>query len=391
MKNDPTKRPRHLVLVLGDQLDMDSSAFARIDPSVDALWMAEVAEESTHVWSHKARITLFLSAMRHFRDALRKKGMTVHYGRLDDPENRGTLALALKRAIHSLKPEGLVLVRPGEWRVQQALLEMAQTMGLPIEMRPDRHFLSTAQAFSQYAGERKALRMEFFYRKMRRKSGILMDGDKPLGGKWNYDAENRQPFSKGGPGKVPPPMSFSPDKTTRNVMRLVEKRFSDHPGSLAHFDWPVTPRQASQALSDFVKNRLPAFGQYQDAMWAGTPYLYHSRLSSSMNLKLIPPRKVLAAAERAYQEGFAPLNATEGFIRQILGWREYVRGVYWHFMPQYASLNRLGARAPLPGFYWTGETDMHCLQESIGQTLAYGYAHHIQRLMVTGLFALLLG
>ena len=391
MSYDPRKKPRHLILVLGDQLNSDSSAFDGFNAADDSVWMAEIPEESTYVWSHKARITLFLSAMRHFRDALRRKGMTVHYSQLDDPENRETFSLALKAAIASLNPQRLILAEPGEWRVKQALVEAAKTTGLPTEVRSDRHFFSTGQTFSEYAGERKQLRMGVFYRKMRRKTGILIDGDGPLGGKWNYDAENRQPFGKEGPGRVSPPRSFRPDKTTREVMKLVEKRFSGHPGSLAHFDWPVTPRQASQALSDFVENRLPAFGLYQDAMWAGSPYLFHSRLSSSLNLKLIDPRKVLAAAEGAHEEGRAPLNAAEGFVRQILGWREYVRGIYWHFMPEYGDLNRLDAQAPLPRFYWTGETDMLCLRETIGQTLSYGYAHHIQRLMVTGLFALLLG
>lgn len=391
MRYDPAKRPRHLVLVLGDQLDIHSSAFDGFDPSMDAVWMAEVAEESTHVWSHKARITIFLSAMRHFRDALRRKGITVHYRRIEDPDNRGSFTLELREAVASLNPERLILVKPGEWRVKEDLMNVARTTHSPIEMRPDRHFLSTGKAFSQYAGERKALRMEFFYRKMRRETGILMDGDSPLGGKWNYDAENRQPFGKAGPGKIFSPRSFSPDKTTKEVIKLVEKRFSGHPGSLAHFDWPVTHRQASAALSDFVENRLPAFGLYQDAMWTGRPYLYHSRLSSSLNLKLLNPRKVLAAAESSYHEGLAPLNSVEGFVRQILGWREYVRGIYWHFMPAYGDLNRLDAKAALPRFYWTGETSMNCLRETIGQTLAYGFAHHIQRLMVTGLFALLLG
>jgi deoxyribodipyrimidine photolyase-related protein len=353
--------------------------------------MAEVAAESTHVWSHKARITLFLSAMRHFRDSLRRKGITVHYGLLDEPENRGNLPLELKGCISNLNPRKLILVEPGEWRVKQALLGVASTEGLPIELREDRHFLCLLRAFSGHAAERRALRMEFFYRKMRRRTGMLMDGERPLGGKWNFDAQNRQPFGKDGPEALPLPRSFPPDKTTQEVMKLAERYFPDHPGSLAHFDWPVTPHEASQALSDFVENRLSAFGRHQDAMWTGSPYLYHSRLSSSLNLKLIDPRKVLASAEKAYEAGLAPLNAAEGFVRQILGWREYVRGVYWHFMPGYADLNRLGAKARLPGFYWTGETEMHCLREAIGQTLSHGYAHHIQRLMVTGLFALLLG
>jgi deoxyribodipyrimidine photolyase-related protein len=270
-------------------------------------------------------------------------------------------------------------------------MNAAKALRKPIEIRADRHFLCTGDAFSHYAGERKALRMEFFYRRMRRETGILMDGDQPLGGNWNYDAENRQQFGKAGPGKISPPQPFAPDKTTRDVIKLVEKRFSEHPGSLAHFDWPVTRRQAYTALSDFAENRLPTFGAYQDAMWTGSPYLFHSRLSSSMNLKLLNPRKVLIEAEKAYNQGLAPLNSVEGFVRQILGWREYIRGVYWRFMPEYGELNKLDAKAALPPFYWTAETDMNCLRETIGQTLSHGYAHHIQRLMVTGLFALLLG
>ena len=388
---DPLKKPRHLILVLGDQLNFDASAFDGFNPAYDAVWMAEVAGESTHVWSHKARIVVFLSSMRHFRDALRRKGTTIHYSQLEDPENRGNFTRELKSASSRLKPERFILTKPGEWRVQEDLVNVARTIDTPIEIRPDRHFLSTREAFSQHAGERKALRMEFFYRKMRRKTGILMHGDKPLGGQWNYDAENRQPFAKEGPGETPPPKSFSPDKTTRTVIKLVEERFSEHPGSLAHFGWPVTSSQASQALSDFVENRLPSFGLYQDAMWTGSPYLYHSRLSAAMNLKLLNPRKVLAEAERASEGGVAPLSSVEGFVRQILGWREYVRGVYWHFMPEYKTLNALKAKSPLPHLYWTGDTEMHCLRETIEQTLTYGYAHHIQRLMITGLFALLLG
>jgi deoxyribodipyrimidine photolyase-related protein len=379
------------VLVLGDQLDPGSSAFDGFDPASDAVWMAEVSEESTHVWSHKARITLFLSAMRHFRDALRRKHITVHYRQLDDPGNRGTFALELKDAVDRLKPERIILVTPGDWRVKEDLTRAAKASHVPLEIRGDRHFLCTSKTFSEYASGRKTLRMELFYRKMRRKTGFLMDGEKPLGGTWNFDAENRERFGKAGPGKISPPKAFSPDKTTREVINMVAKRFSEHPGLLDSFDWPVTPKQAGAALDDFVRNRLRSFGPYEDAMWSSQPYLFHSRLSSAVNLKLLDPRTALAAAQKAYEQDTAPINSVEGFVRQILGWREYVRGIYWHFMPEYKKLNALKAGLPLPRFYWTGETDMNCLRETIGQTLSYGFAHHIQRLMVTGLFALLLG
>jgi deoxyribodipyrimidine photolyase-related protein len=226
---------------------------------------------------------------------------------------------------------------------------------------------------------------------MRRKTGVLMEDGRPAGGKWNYDAENRETFGRIGPGSLPLPPSFAPDAVTREVIRLIAGRFPSHPGRLDSFDWPVTREQALHALEDFVTFRLRDFGRYQDAMWAGEPFLYHSLLASAMNLKLLNPREVIEAALAAYRSDSAPVNAVEGFVRQILGWREYVRAVYWRYMPEYLDRNLLNAHLPLPGFYWTADTDMNCLREVIAQTLEYGYAHHIQRLMVTGLFALLLG
>jgi len=263
--------------------------------------------------------------------------------------------------------------------------------GVVLEIRPDRHFLSSLDTFEEHMEGRRRLLMERFYREMRRDSGILIDGDEPAGDQWNYDAENRKSFGAEGPGGVPSPIAFPPDEVTREVLDLVNHRFVDHPGSLNHFDWPVTPDQAQTALTDFIDHRLPRFGDYQDAMWTGEPYLYHSRLAAALNLKLLRPGEVIHAAEAAYRAGRAPLTAVEGFIRQILGWREYVRGLYGHFMPDWLDWNALGAEQPLPALYWHGDTAMTCLREAVGQTLAYGYAHHIQRLMVTGLFALLVG
>jgi deoxyribodipyrimidine photolyase-related protein len=233
--------------------------------------------------------------------------------------------------------------------------------------------------------------MEFFYREMRRRTGVLMEGDQPVGGQWNYDADNREAFDRDGPGLLPAPRSFAPDALTHEVLDEVNRRFAAHPGDLAAFDWPVTAAQAREALEDFIAHRLADFGRYQDALWEGEPWLYHSRLSAAMNLKLLDPREVVTAAEQAWREGRAPLAAAEGFIRQILGWREYVRGVYWSFMPGYVDRNALEATAPLPDFYWTGDTEWACLRDALGQTLRLGYAHHIQRLMVTGLFGLMLG
>jgi len=219
----------------------------------------------------------------------------------------------------------------------------------------------------------------------------LMDGDEPAGGEWNLDKQNREHFGKQGPTGVPAPAECKPDRTTREVMDAVESRFAKHPGSLHGFNWPVTPEQAEDALQDFLAHRLPFFGAYQDAMWTEEPWLYHSRLAAAMNLKLLDPRRVIEAAESAYRTGAAPLAAVEGFIRQILGWREFVRGIYWTHMPSYLERNALEAVNPLPKFFWTGKTDMNCLHQVITQTLDFGYAHHIQRLMVTGLYCLLAG
>ena len=391
--------PRNLILVLGDQLDRNSAAFDGFDPGADSVWMAEVAEESTHVWTHKARITMFLAAMRHFRQQLATEGIPVDYQQLastKQPREPATLAAALRASLTRLakakqQPERLICVEPGEWRVRQALEAAAAKAKLPLEIRPDRHFFTTVDEFAAHAAGRKQLRLEFFYRPLRERFGILMDDGEPVGGQWNYDADNRGSFGKAGPGALPAPRRFPPDAITLEVIELVERRFAKHPGSLASFDWPVTPADAQLALADFIGHRLTNFGTYQDAVWTGEPWLYHSRLSAALNLKLLDPRDVVAAAEAAYRAGEAPLAAVEGFIRQILGWREYVRGIYWRFMPEYAQRNALDAQQPLPEFFWTADTEMNCLRDALGQTLEYGYAHHIQRLMVTGLFAMLYG
>jgi deoxyribodipyrimidine photolyase-related protein len=387
----PVERVRHLVALLGDQLDRDAAAFDGFDPTQDVVWMAEVAEESTHVGSAKQRTALFLSAMRHFAQALRDEGLRVHYRRLDDAGNAGTLHGELAAALATLRPARVRLTEPGEHRVQQALHAAVAAAGVPLDVCEDRHFLCSRTAFAAHAQGRKQLRMEHFYREMRRRHQVLMEGDEPAGGSWNYDADNRAAFGREGPGFVPPPTRFEPDATTREVMALVEARFASHPGSLARFGWPVTRAQALQSLETFVDERLEHFGRWQDAMWAGEPWLYHAHLSAALNLKLLNPREVIARAEAAWRAGRVPLAAAEGFIRQILGWREYVRGVYWLHMPGYAELNALGATQDLPAWYWSGATDLACLRDAIAQTLEHGYAHHIQRLMVTGLYALLLG
>ena len=390
-KNSQSTNCRNLVVVLGDQLNADSSAFDGFDSSRDTVWMAEVAEESTHVWTHKARIVMFLSSMRHFRDELILRGLNVHYRQLDDQNNKHSLVAELRSAICRYAPEKIIITEPGEWRVLEKLKNLAAEMNVEIEIRVDRHFFCSQKEFADYARGRKQLRLEYFYRKMRRKHGVLMKGDQPEGGKWNYDNLNRGTFGRQGPKQVPSTKCFKIDETTREVIELVQQRFADHPGQVAAFDWPVTRNQALQSLSDFIEFRLAKFGLYQDAMWSDMPYLYHSRLSAALNLKLISPREVIEEAINAYKSELAPLSSVEGFVRQILGWREFVRGIYWYLMPDYLQKNTLQATHALPSFYWNGKTEMSCLQQTIKQTLQYGYAHHIQRLMVTGLFALLLG
>jgi deoxyribodipyrimidine photolyase-related protein len=382
---------RQIVIVLGDQLDEHAAAFDGFDAALDLVWMAEVAEESTHVWSSKPRTAVFLAAMRHFADRLRELGRTVDYRRLDDAGNLGTLAAELGAAVTRHRPQALVMTAPGDWRVLASLREVATAHGLPLDVGEDRHFYASVREFAAHAQGRKQLRLEYFYREMRRRHRVLMEGDQPAGGQWNFDADNRESFGAGGPPPRPPAPHFEPDAITREVLDLVNRHFAGHPGALDTFAWPVTRAQALVALDDFITHRLADFGRWQDAMWPGDPWLWHSRLAAALNLKLLDPREVVSAAEAAWRAGRAPLASAEGFIRQILGWREYMRGIYWTRMPGYAELNAWTATEPLPAFYWTGRTPMACLADAIGQTLQHGYAHHIQRLMVTGLYALLLG
>ncbi|MGB7739163.1 MAG: cryptochrome/photolyase family protein [Steroidobacteraceae bacterium] len=382
---------RDLLVVLGDQLDLEAAAFDGFDAACDAVWMAEVADESTQVWSSKPRTVLFLAAMRHFALGLHAAGRPLHYTRLDAAGNAGSLHAQLRADILRLRPARLVMTAPGDWRVLQAIKAVAEANGLPLDIREDRHFFCSVREFAAHAEGRKSLRMEYFYREQRKRHDVLMDGDQPAGGQWNFDADNREAFGAAGPGDVPLRTTFAPDAVTREVIALVKARFVAHPGCLDSFAWPVTRAQALQSMHVFIKERLPLFGRYQDAMWPGDPWLYHAHLSAALNLKLLNPREVVAAAEAAYRDGRVPLASVEGFIRQILGWREYVRGIYWTQMPGYLERNALDAQENLPPWYWTGATDMACLRDALAQTLTHGYANHIQRLMVTGLYALMLG
>jgi deoxyribodipyrimidine photolyase-related protein len=379
------------VLVLGDQLDRDAAVWDRLDPRRDVVCMAEVADEQEYAWTSKARAVMFLAAMRHFRDWLRDRGVRVHYRRLEDQETPGSLGEALADAVEKLRPDRVLCVRPGRHGLIQPLREAGRGGGCEIELLPDRHFLCSDEEFDDWAEGRKQLRQEHFYRYMRKRTGVLMEDGEPAGGQWNFDRSNRASFGPDGPGRIKAPRSFRRDAVTDEVVALVNDRLADHPGSCDDFDYPVTHAEALAALRDFVEHRLASFGDYQDAMWTDRPWLYHSRLSAAMNLKLLNPRKVIDSVERAWRDGDTAINAAEGFIRQVLGWREYVRGVYWRYMPAYLDRNFLDAQADLPDFYWTGQTRANCLAQTIAQTLKLGYAHHIQRLMVTGQLAMLLG
>ena len=371
--------------MLGDQLNRNSAALDGFDPALDMVVMVEARYESTHVWSHKARTALFLSAMRHFADELRAEGFRVEYRKLDVDRDE-SLAAGWLAVIATYQPQSLVCVEPGDLRVWQALNETAAKARLPLDVRSDRHFMCTREAFANWAGDHKSLRMEFFYRQMRREHGVLMEGGQPVGGQWNFDSDNRKSFGKAGPSFLPQPPRYESDAITLEALAVVEREFSEHPGSLAHFNWPVTREQALVALSSFIDDRLDAFGPHQDAMWTGMAFGWHSLLSTSLNLKLLDPREVIAAAETAWRERELDLAGVEGFIRQILGWREFMRGVYFLDMPSLKTDNHFGHRNALPAWYWTGEARMNCLRQTIRQTLEHGYAHHIQRLMITGMF-----
>ena len=378
-----------LRLVLGDQLTRDLASLADLDPANDIVLMLEVAEETTYVPHHKQKIALVLSAMRHFAEGLRAEGITVDYVTLDDPDNQGSFSAEITRAVARYLPDRIVLTEPGEWRVLQTMRSWERSFNIPVEIRDDDRFYANRARFARWAEGRKGFRMEFFYREMRRENGVLMEGDEPAGGQWNFDHDNRKSLPAG--LKPPNRDRFAPDAITREVLTLVASRFAHHFGDLEPFGWAVTREDALGALEHFLDKALPSFGDYQDAMKVGEPFLFHSLISPYLNIGLLTAREVVQRAEQRWHKGGAPLNAVEGFIRQILGWREYVRGIYWTQMPAYADRNELDAQHDLPPWFWTGDTDMACLRDTITQTLEQGYAHHIQRLMVTGLYALLLG
>ncbi len=378
-----------LRLILGDQLSQDVSSLQDCDKDKDYILMCEVWDEATYVKHHKKKIAFLFSAMRHFADDLENKGYNVHYTKLDDKHNTGSFQGEVARLLEKHAFDKIVVTFPGEYRVLQDMQTWEAKFCLPVEIREDDRFLCAPERFTEWAEGRKTLRMEFFYREMRRKYDVLMNGAEPEGGQWNYDFENRKPPEDG--LHVPSPYTAQIDDITKECIDLVADRFPDHFGDLYPFYFAVTRDQALYALDKFIDERLVTFGDYQDAMMQGEPWMFHSHLSFYINCGLLDPLEVVRKAEAAYRDGNAPLNAVEGFVRQIIGWREYVRGIYWLKMPEYVDENFLKAERDLPWLYWSGDTQMNCLRQCVLETKENAYAHHIQRLMVLGNFALLAG
>lgn len=344
--------------------------------------MAEVADEASYVPHHPKKIAFTFMAMRKFADQLRQQGFTLAYTKLNDPENTGSIQSELLRYAQQFDTHHVVATEPGEWRLIKAL----QDLPLQTTILPDTRFIASHKEFETWASERKELRMEWFYRQMRTKTGLLMDGDKPAGGKWNFDHENR----KAPPKDIhyPGPMKFEPDE---EVLELVASRFDNNFGALNPFWFATDSQQANLHLAKWLSQALPSLGDYQDSMLNDNKFLFHACIGAYINAGLLDPLAVCRQAEKEYREGRAPINAVEGFIRQIIGWREYIRGIYFLKGPDYTASNFLQHKRDLPSFYWGKQTKMNCVAKAVEQTRTDAYAHHIQRLMVTGNFALLAG
>jgi len=366
------------MLILGDQLDRGYLETAGFDPDRDNVIMIESASESGSPPSHIQRTVMFLSAMRHFADELRNRGIRVRYTSLSEPRADGAIKGELIASLKEIKPERLHFIRPGDRRVLDDIKEACEDTGTTLEPHEDPHFFSSISDFEEWASGRKELTMEYFYREQRKNHCILMDGSKPVGGSWNYDKENRKSFKR---APSPPPLpSCKPDKVTRAVIKEVQEHLPDLPGRIDGFNWPVTREKALECLKEFITQRLPHFGDHQDAMWTGQHTLYHAVISPAMNIKLLNPREIIDRAVEAYELGHAPLNAVEGFVRQILGWREFMRGIYWTQPTSYNRHNALRHYGDLPGFYWDAQTDMNCMKHAITSVLELAYSHHISRL-----------
>lgn len=376
-------------LILWDQLSEFISSLKGYNPEVDIIFMCEVWNEATHVKHHKKKIAFLFSAMRHFAEDLRHKGYNVEYTKLNDFCNAGSLRGEVKRVLQKQTFDRIIITHPGEYQILEDVNSWEDEFRIDVEIREDNRFLCSPNEFASWAKDRKQLRMEYFYREMRKKYNILIKDGYPIGGQWNYDVENRKPPKEG--LNIPSPYIGKADNITQEVICLVSEYFKTHFGDLDPFYFAVTREDALQVLDQFIEQRLCYFGDYQDAMLQGEPWMYHSHISFYLNCGLLLPLECVKAAEEKYHKREAPLNSVEGFIRQIIGWREYVRGIYWLKMPDYADANFFKANRRLPDFYWTANTKMNCLRQCVIETKQNSYAHHIQRLMVLGNFALLAG
>jgi len=384
------KPEKILRLILGDQLNSAHSWLKRPDGRVSYILM-EVRQETDYVTHHIQKVAAFFAAMRAFADHLRRQGHQVIYLRLDHPENRQTIRANLLPLIQSNGFQRFEYLLPDEHRLDVQLKELVAFLPVPCSSHDSEHFLTQRHEVKEmFAGKNRFL-MESFYRRMRERFDVLMEGGKPVGGGWNFDTENRRPYDGSVP--IPPPLVFENDvsEIVDMIRRSKVKTFGAiEPQQLI---WPIDRPQALKLLAAFIADGLPHFGAYQDAMTLKSWSLFHSRLSFALNAKILHPLEVIAAAVNAWEKHpqWIAIQQVEGFVRQILGWREYMRGVYWALMPGFAGMNFFGHDLPLPDFYWTAETRMRCLAAAIGQSLRYAYAHHIQRLMLTGNFALLVG
>ncbi len=378
-----------LAVILGDQLSPGIASLRDVDPATTVVLLLEVAAEASYVRHHQKKIAFILSAMRHFAVEMTQAGWQVDHVRLDDPANTQSFDGEVCRAAARHKATRIVTVAAGEQRVLEMQTGWTALTGIPCSIVADDRFMCSLASFEAWATGRRRLVMEDFYRMMRVATGLLMEDGRPAGGRWNFDADNRKTPPRG--LTFPDQPVFAPDAITTDVLALVASRFGDHFGDLLPFGLAVTRTQALAALDHFIVVALPRFGDYQDAMVEGADLLFHAGLSAYLNAGLLTAREVCAAADAAWLADRVPLNAAEGFIRQILGWREYVRGIYWRETGDYPHENALAAMRPLPAFYWTGDTDMRCIAQAVDATRRNAYAHHIQRLMVLGNFALLAG
>jgi deoxyribodipyrimidine photolyase-related protein len=370
------------VWVLGNQLWQGQAALASCDQATATPVI--LIESLQHVRErpyHRQKLVLVWSAMRHFAHDLKTAGWPVTYAQAEDFET------PLKQWIGANGITELRLMAPAD----RPFARQVQALDLPcpVTVLPDNHFLWSEADFHQWAKGRKSLLMESFYREGRKRFDVLMAGDQPVGGQWNLDKENRKPPK--GQINPPKPLWFEPDAVTQSVIETVNRAEFPTFGEAEPFRWAVTREQALAVLDHFIEVRLPTFGPYQDAMVVGQETLWHALLSPYLNLGLLHPLEVIEAAERAYHERDLPLNSVEGFIRQVLGWREYMRGLYSYVSEDYPQRNWFGHTQPLPDFFWTGETPMHCLHQAIDQVRRTGYGHHIQRLMILSNFALIAG